>query len=229
MMAKLYNALAVIAIATMLSSGGLVGFLFGTGKLNPARVEKIGAVLRGELDEAAATQPAAGSATESEMGSATSESTATGTTRPASDGLRSLALDRAKRDLEARQRLLDQTLAHVLSEQEQLKDQQKSWTEKRAKLRRSDQGAGLEREVEFISGLPPTQAKEHLIRLWKKQSADAVQVLMRLDVGKGKRILAAMKTPEETEIMSQLLEQLRAQDIDGYTPASGRTDGPAAP
>jgi hypothetical protein len=79
--------------------------------------------------------------------------------------------------------------------------------------------------VEYVAGLAPAQAKEHVLRLWKKQPADAVRLFMQLDVGRGKRILAQFKTPEELETMSQLLEQLRLQEPPEQAEGSGTTTG----
>ena len=61
-MAKLYNGLAILAIATTLAVGAFVGLLFGSERLTGQRIETIAGVLRGEYDDAVAdaatTQPA---------------------------------------------------------------------------------------------------------------------------------------------------------------------------
>ena len=62
MLAKLYNGLVILAIATTLAVGAFVGLLFGSGRLTTGRIETMAAVLRGEYDEDATdvstTQPA---------------------------------------------------------------------------------------------------------------------------------------------------------------------------
>lgn len=226
MLTRLYNLLAMIAIATMLASGGFVGFLFGSGRLSGAKLQTVAAALRGEL-----VRPP------EQTGAADAQATSQPTSQPAGDArenrgrdfLAAQVLERAKRDVEARQRLLDQTLQNLLTERERLTEQQTVVSEGNKKRAAADVDSGSKREVEFVAGLAPAQAKEHILRLWKKQPAEAVRLFMQLDVGKGKRILAQMKTPEELEMMSQLLEQLRLQDSPENATASGTTAGDASP
>ena len=166
MIAKLYNSLAIVAIATMLAAGGSLAFLAGSGRLSAERIDTIAAVLRGELDddsEEDAVEEAAEEQPEQPRGQSAEQ------VRQARlrDHLRSQALERAKRDVEARQRLLDQALQHLINEQEHFVDDKTKWSEKRDKFTAADQDAGFQRELEYVAGLPPKQAKEHVIRLWK--------------------------------------------------------------
>jgi hypothetical protein len=229
MIGKLYNALAVVAIATLLSAGGLLGFLCGTGRLSAGRLERIAAVLRGELDAVDPKQPSEPAAASAAIEGGAGSTGALAQRGRRADYLRGLAIERARRDVQARQQLLDQALHELLSNQETLASEKQVVAEQRKKLASPGPDKGFEQELEYVSGLAPKQAKEHLLRAFKKQPADAIRLLMNMDVGRGKRIFAQFKTPEELEIMSQLLEQLRVQNVDGYASESGTTDGKASP
>lgn len=235
MIAKLYNALALFSIATLLALGGFGAFLAGSGRVNGQRLETIAAVLRGELDDRAeeaaepeAAEPAAEAPATAQnvRRQPSAEEVAAARQR---DHLHRQALERALRDLQAQKRLLDQTLQHALSEEERLAEQRRAWQQEQQKLTQEVREAGTERELELLASLPPKQAKEHILRVWQKSRDDAVALIMQLDVSKAKRIFAQMKTPEEQNIMSELLEQLRLQELSGEASASGTTREAAAP
>ncbi|MGD8454323.1 MAG: hypothetical protein PVJ57_21125 [Phycisphaerae bacterium] len=230
MMAKIYNILAIIGIATTLAFASFAGVLFGTGNLTGARLGTIAAVLRGELDDVG--QSGDGTPTTQAAGDETGRGPTADEMRQArqADHLRGLLLERAQRDVQARQKLLDQALQGLIEEQESLASAQASYKEQRQQLVAEDQDQGFEQELAYVAGLPPKQAKEHIIYVFNKQPIDAVRLLMHLDIGKGKRILSQFKTPQELQIMSQLLEQLRLQGAQGYDATeSGTTNGAASP
>lgn len=209
MIGKFANAVGILATATLLASGGFVGFLFGTGRLNHARLETVVAVLRGELDdrrstvkgdkEPVATQPAADRTADDVQALRQRER------------LESLRIERGLADLEAQRRLLDQAMQSVVLEQERLAKEKATVTAQKKDKTDTALDEGFKKELEYVSGLSPRQAKEHIIRVWRKQQADAVRLFMELDVGRGKRIFDQFKTPEELEILTELLEQMRSQ------------------
>jgi hypothetical protein len=225
---KLYNLLAIVSMATVLATGGFCGYLGWSGRLSAERLETIAAVLRGEIDpnsRSVTEQPTTAPAKEASGTDAATEAKADRSER----SLRSLRLERARRDIEARQRLLDQTLHMVMTKQEALTEQEAVAVTQTEKPETAEPDRGFEQELEYVSGLDPKQAKEHLVYEFKKHPADAVRLLSSLDVSRGKRILAQLKTPDELQIMSQLLEQLRLQNVDGYAKESGTTAGAASP
>lgn len=227
MLAKIFNAAAALALATMLAVGGFVGYLTATGRLNATRLERIAAVLRGELDQWPSAAPAPAEP-------APDDSAAT---RPAGpvhaarerDHLARLQSERAARDLEAQRRLLEQVLQRVIQEQEALAAQRKlSQVETKQQQEASAAAdAGFKKELELVSGLQPKQAKEHIVRVYKKQPADAARLLQEMDAGRVKRVLEQFKSPEELQIQSDLLEQVRLQASQGLAESSGKTAGSA--
>jgi hypothetical protein len=233
---KLFSTVGIVATATLLACGAFVGYLVGTGRLNAVRIETIAAVVRGEpvvrsFTSHLTTQPAG------DTGLKPVPPTQPAPERSAEDmaalrqreHLDTLRIERALADLEAQRRLLDQVMQNVLTEQERLAKEKAAVNAQKKDKAETALDEGFRRELEIVAGLPPRQAKEHIIRVWRKQKADAVRLFMELEVGRGKRILEQFKTPEELEIQTDLLEQIRSQGLQGYATPSGKTAGAAAP
>ncbi len=230
MLGKIYNLVAPLAVALVLAAGSFVGFLFGSGRLTATRLERIAQVLRGELD--ATPPPAAPTSAPAEPAAGSGARV-----RPAEevraarrrDHLESLRIERAKADLEAQRQLLDQALQRVVTEQERLAEQKARLAEEqKPKAAPTGPDVGFEKELEYVSGLNPRQAKEHVLRVWRKHPADAVRLFAALDVSRGRRILEQFKSPEELQIVSDLLERVRLQRS-SEAGLSGTTGGNAAP
>lgn len=230
MLARVFNGVAVVAVASLLSGGGFVGYLVATGHLTAQRFTRIAAVMRGELD-----------ALPSDSAAATSQPT----TAPAEDPratsakeirlqrerqhLETIQLERTRRDLEAQKRLVDQALQQLLTGQEQLVQKKAELVDQHKRREVATQETGFQRELDYFSTLSPKLAKEHLVRIWKKQRIDAVRLFAALDMSRGKRILEQMKSGEELELLHELLEQLRIQGVESYAKESGKTSGNAPP
>jgi hypothetical protein len=220
-----------VALATVLATGGFVGYLCATGRVNASRLQKVAAVLRGELDAAPqavaaaagnpATQPAAEeprAAVEDELRNLRKR-----------QRLEMLETERAVRDLEAQRRLLEQVLQNIVQEQERLAAEKTDFVRQREKIKSVAQDEGFQKELALVTGLQPRQAKEHILRLWQKQPADAVRLLSAMEDSRAKRILEQFKTAEELQVQSDLLEQIRLQGMEGYANTSGKTAGAATP
>ncbi|MBI5863248.1 MAG: hypothetical protein HZB38_01790 [Planctomycetes bacterium] len=228
MIRKLYGILAFVSLAAVLAGGGLAGYLFGAGKLNAARVERIASVLRGELDEmpSAASQPASQPATQPTV--ARHQSAEEIRQRRHDDRIQRAVLGRASRDVAAQRDLLNQVMQDVIARTDELDRGRKAWADEKEKFSATARDEGFERELKYVSKLDPPLAKDHLLTTWKKQKADAVRLFSALPESAGKRILQQMKTPEERQIMSELLEQLRNQGADSLAPRSGTTSADAS-
>ncbi len=235
MIGKVLNLAGMIALATVLGGGGFVGYLFGTGQLDGQRLEAIAGVLRGESEE---EEPAEAAAAEPEQVEQSEEGEPDEMgARPAEQArklheqehLESLRLERAARDLEAQRRLLDQTMQEVVQEQEQLEADQARFAKRKAAAETEALDEGFRKELALVSGLQPRLAKEHIVNVWKREQADAVRLFGELDEGRARRILEQFKTPEELQIMTDLLEQIRLQGTSDYAAASGKTAGKSSP
>jgi flagellar motility protein MotE (MotC chaperone) len=221
MLSRLYNLSATIAFATMLAVGGFAAFLVFAGKLNSARLETIAAVLRGELDDwedsdtpvtqpETAEAPAPAAKTADEIHAAKIH-----------EQVRRAVLERAAADVSARQALLDQAMQELIHTQETFETSRKEWEETQKKLTAEVRDEGFKREIEYISKLDPKLAKEHLLRVWDKHENDAVRIMSALNPRIGQRILSQMKSSNELQIMSELLERIRLHGTDAAADRSG--------
>ncbi len=229
MLTRLFNLCGAISLATLLAAGGFVGYLFGTGRLNGARTELIAAVVRGELDNPAPTTAPASQPAEAvvETGGAPTREELKATRERRH--LELLETERAARDLEAQRRLLDQVLQQTVQEQEKLATDRQALAQEKKKSAEPQRDEGFAKEVELVSGLAAKQAKEHLLRVWQKQPADAVRLLDALSPSTAKKILEQFKTPEELQTRTDLLEQVRLHGKELSARVSGTTGGAAAP
>ncbi len=227
MLSKLYNLLAAVSLATLLAGGGFVGLLAANGTLAD-RAAQLAQLLSGETDDATAadaqgatsqpaSQPAEGRARSAEE---------LRQQRLAEQMTRALA-ERAQRDLAAQRELLERALQHLITEEEQFDQSREAWLAQQDRLRNQNRDEGFEREVKLVTKLAPAQAKEHLVRTWQKHPADAVRLIKALSPSQAQRIFDQMRSAEELQLLHELLEQLRNQDIDELAPASGKTPGDA--
>lgn len=220
MLSKFFSLFAITSIATLLSTGGLVGFLISQGHLNPDRANLIAEVLRGQHDELFAeeeTEPDTPS--ETPLDGAITDGRSADAIRDtiAAKQLVDARLERAISNLVAQQRLVDSALNHLESESATFEQRVDDWQARRDKLTAADRAAGFKRELEYIEKLPPQMAKEHLIRTWKGSPDEAVRIVRALPVATGKKVLGEMTAPEELEIAHELLERLRLQEMEEFT------------
>ncbi len=219
MFGKLYHTLAIVSIAIVLAGGGLLGVMYGTGKLNPERIDTIAAVIRGELDEAGGDgiAEADGGITE-EQRAANAASAEELRQQQREDQLRRALGERAYRDRIAQRQLLDQAMQHLITTEERFEREKKRWEDELERRRGQARDEGFEKELRIVSKLSPKVAKEHIILKWKESPADAVRMLNALPESTSKRILGQMKTPEEIQITHELLERLGKEKVDQFEP-----------
>ena len=101
--------------------------------------------------------------------------------------LQSHLLERAARDIEAQRRLLDQSLQYLVNEREQLAAQQADWAAEQQKVTGEVVNEAAQKHLELFAGLAPQQAKEHLVWLWSTNKAEALALVMQLEVATTKR------------------------------------------
>jgi hypothetical protein len=227
-MGKIYQLIAAASFASVLAWGGIGGFLVATGKLHAEAVGQIARILQGlPPTEPCATQPAATSQPSEDDGPPTPVRSAEElAAQRRHDHMQSLRLERAQRDIESRLALLRQAQLALVQNQEAFERKQHQWEEQRRKLIEKARDEGFERELTYVTTLPPKLAKEHLLRTWQKQPIDAVRLLNAMPSAKGKRILEQFKTAEELELAHQLLEQVRLQQAELPDAESGKTAAP---
>lgn len=220
--------MAGLALAALLAAGSFSGYLFAVGRLNSARMDQFAAVLRGEYDtptEPPPAPPPPPPAPEPPRASTVEEVRA----MKEQAYLATLATERAARDYGYQRQLLHQALADVVTQQERLDRRQAEFREQMAAEQTAALDTGFQEELEMVLALQPRLAKEHLLRVWQKQPADAVRLLSALDETARKRIFTQFRTPEEVAALTDLLERVRLQGTPGSANVSGTTAGAAAP
>ncbi len=223
---KLYHALAIVSISTLLAIGGVMGVLIGGGKLTNDRAEFIVETLRGLHDDMINPPPEP----ESEPVEPTPDPVMSVDTVRAALSAKHLVdarIDRALTDLAHRQELLDQAAHELMTRGESFDAQVADWEAQRRRLLEADKDAGFKSLLDTVAKLDPKQGKAHLLYLWEQQPSDAVLVLNALSISKRQRILDEFTGPQETNVMNQLLERLRLMELDELVPQSGKTTGDA--
>ncbi len=214
MFKKIFNAVAALSLAIVLAGGGLAGYMYGTGRLDAERIDTIAAALRGEFDagqeQVEETPPA-----EETPAEPTARSADEVANLRRQEHLESLRLERAARDVAAQRQLLDQALQHVVHEQELLTDDRQRFAAARSRTFDVAEDLGFQKELEIVTTLPPKQAKEHILRVWKSQPADAVRLLVEMDASRTRRIFEQFKSEDELVIQTELLERIRTRGMEG--------------
>lgn len=219
MLGKAYRLLAFVSLACVLAGGGLVAFLFASGRLNADRVEQVASILRGEARQPPASQPASAPAS----APAAAVTSAEELRRQRRDqAMQRALLERTNRDLAAQKELLDQATAELIAQTEQLERRKRDWLAEQDRRRDALRDEGFERELKFVSKLPAKLGKDHLIKTWNKSKPDAVRLLSSLTPSAAQRLLEQMKTIEEQQILHELLEQLRNQDAAPSVAGTGK-------
>lgn len=212
MLGKLYNTAAVLSIAHLVALIGLLGLLYSSGKLTPERVEQIAGVLRGEFDEPEEAAPVE-EAPDAE-GPARSQSDVEIRRLRNEDRLIRAMGERAYRDRIAQQELLDRTLQHLITAQEQFTEQQKRSERELEERRGKVIDEGFEKERTLVSKLSPELGKKHVLLKWQESPADTLRLMNALPESVTTEILELMTSPDEFRIMHELLERLSKETVD---------------
>lgn len=219
MFKRLYHVVAWLALANLFAVGGLVAFLFASGKLDGERVEQIAVVLRGEFPkpQVAASQPAAAP----ERPQTSQEELAR---LEARKQFYSLISERQQRDIDDR-RNLNQTIQLDVNRQlEQIEQQQQDFQKTRQQTEQALEQSGFQQALDIYSEMEPKLAKEILIT---KKDADVVQLFTKMDSGKRKKIVNTCKTAEEKAWMSRILTEIRNLDEADLKPEASNTTAAA--
>jgi flagellar motility protein MotE (MotC chaperone) len=197
---RLYQILAFVAVANLFAVGGLIGFLVASGRLNAERAEQIAVVLRGEFPRPAAQASRPASAPEEPQTSRQEL-----VQNESRQRLAELFSDRRQRDIEDRNRLNQAMQMDVDRQLEQLHTREQEFQKERKKAREAATESSLQQVLDIYSDMEPKLAKDVLIT---RKDPDSVQILMRLDPGRRKKIVNTCKTAEEKAWISRILAQI---------------------
>lgn len=205
MFKRMYHILAWLALANLFAVGGLVGYLFASGRLNAERIEQIAVVLRGEFPQpqVQATQPEA----VVEKPQTSREELAR---LEAKRRIYALIAERQQREIEDRNKLSESIKFDVNRQLEQIESKAQEFTQQKEQAQKVAEQSGFQETLDIFSEMDPKIAKD-ILRTHCKD-ADAVRMLMQMDSGRRKKIVNGCKTPEEKEWMSRLLAQMQGMD-----------------
>ncbi|NLX22851.1 MAG: hypothetical protein GXY55_14460 [Phycisphaerae bacterium] len=201
MMKRLYHGLALIALINLFAVGGLVGYLFASGRLNEERLNQIGEVLRGEYPrpEAVATQPA-------EPPPPPQSSREEIATMQARRDFYQLVGERHRRESADRADLEDSVHLRILRRLEEIEQRNQEFQQQKQEFVKQSEQEGFTQVLEMYSTMDPKQAKD-LLRL-KEKEADVVRIIMQMDPNRRKRIINACKTEDERLWIGRILNQI---------------------
>jgi hypothetical protein len=197
---SLIHLVSALAIVNLLAVIGAVGFLFGTGRLDADRVERIAEIILGEDEEeteeiaAEIEQPDEKEQAQVKLARAREES----------DLIRRM-FERQERETRDRQRLVDAMMLDVTRRQEELADDRELFDEQQRNLREERLQSGFQKELELLEAAKP-KVRRDLLRA--KSDADAVRLMMEMDSRAGKQVVDACKSPQEKVWISRILYEI---------------------
>lgn len=219
MMRRIYHLLALMALIHLFALGGLVGYLFVSGRLNQERVEQIAVVLRGQFPTSQpATQPAV------EPPPPPPEPSRTEIERiQAQKDYYALLAERHQRELDDRRTLNERIQLDVVQKLEEIEKQKTQMEQQRKAIAEQGQQEGFTRTLEMVSNMDPVLAKNLLKNQTKE--ADAVAILKAMDMNRVKKILNACKAQDEMLWVGRILNQIQGIPGEDGQPGGG-VDGP---
>lgn len=206
MIKKLYHGLSLLAMIVLFAMGGLVTYLFASGRLDHERVNRIGLVLRGEYP---ATQPSASQPTTQEAH-----------TRRSGEEIAAIQVkhelaqfenDRLKQEMAQRQALGESIELRVLRRLEEIQRRSEAFEKQKKTLEQQGELAGFNQVLEMYSAMEPKLAKDLLKT--KEKEADVVHLFSKMDPGPRKKIINTCKTAEEKLWIRRILDQIQTQEI----------------
>ncbi len=202
-MKRLFTLAALVAVANLAALIGLAGYAHAQGWLTQERVREALAILKGEQEETAASQPA-------DAQENLPKSTVERIQRNREIEERYvIELNRREREIQDAWKLLETRQLDMLREKEALEETKKRFAEEVAQRVQQADDSGLQRELSILSGIGPKDAKD-LLR--QKQDADVVWLLMTMDVRKARKIVSACKANDERLWIGRVLSKLHEQD-----------------
>jgi flagellar motility protein MotE (MotC chaperone) len=204
MLKRVAHAIAWLALAHLFAVGGLVAYLFASGRLNSERVEQIATVLRGEFPkpQVVASRPA-----EHQQKPQTSrEELAQLESRKR---LQTLISERHQREIDDRNSLNQSIQFDINRQLERIEEQKEEFQKEKRQTQEALEQTGFQHALDIYSEMDPKLAKDVLI---SKRDPDVVQIFVSMDPGKRKKIVNACKTPEEKAWVGRILTHIGKLD-----------------
>jgi hypothetical protein len=199
----LFSLFGYFCVASVVTVGACVGYLFSNGVLSSEKLDRIAAVLQGvsvpehKTDEA----PKPKDANYEQM---------------SYEERRQLrALD--QRQLEMREQSLRSGLAQAQFERKQLEEERDRYTlmqneykDQLASLRNSALSAGRENVRLIWENIKPKQAKQQILQMIAAdETNEVVAILTAMPIGKRAKIISEFKDPDDVKKMDDILRRVR--------------------
>ena len=248
-MKRLFSLISLISVLNILAVGGVIGFLCGTGRLDRAKAQAIGDMLKkpgtpvgfrqkiGDLlAPSSSTQPATASAAtrpslaggglllrEGEVPPASAEERITFLRRVQEE--EQLRLDAIEQDLRNRQDLLVKKQAQIQAAQANLDRDKAALQKQLTEASTTHDGAGFQKTMALFEELKPNQIKDLLRPMGTDEAA---RYIAAMEPDQAAKIIGEFKTEDEKAFVAAVIERLRApNNAVGTGAASGSATKPA--
>lgn len=203
MVKKAYEMAALLALLNGAALVGVVGFLFGTGRIDREKAYRLVAVLRGE-DGGEAPDESVGDPGATAPADIGTEDVSTET--QINEEIRRRESDRIKAELQQMLALNNRILLQLKMEKEAF-EQEKMDTAKREEVRKKNYASeGFQTQVKIYGKLAPRIALDHLLGMG--DPAEAAKVLAAIPVRNAKKIVEAAKKGDQLKKMLEIMRQV---------------------
>lgn len=203
-MKRLWTAVSIMAVLNLTALAGFTAHAWNQGWLQPDRVHRAIAELKGTREELA-TAPAV----EDEVRKPTASAADRIRRNEEAAEKQRIELARREREIKDGWKLLEAQQLALLRKREALEDRVMQFEADKEKAAKEKGDSGVQKELDIIAGITPKAAKE-LLKL--KPDAEVARILLAVDNRKVNKIVKQCKTNEERLWIGRILEKLHDRD-----------------
>lgn len=237
-MSSMARLIKVLAIAHLLAVAGFVGWLFASGRVDGARLEKVRDLFRVTIAEEKAALEAAEAETAEATRLAEEQRKLLETPMARTEQIVSAERFEERAALAVRglkdeqQRLLEDLSGRersVTEREEALKTRQVEWEKSIAEEKERQTRDQFRKAVRLLEAAPAKQAKEWILELVRRGHEDqAVAYLDAMNPAKSAGLMKALKGDGEAKVATDLLERLRQLGLESEISAGAENDANSA-
>ena len=203
MVKKAYEMAALLALLNGVALVGVIGFLFGTGRVDREKAYRMVAVLRGE-DVAGAPDESAGEPGATDPAGIGTEDVSTET--QINEEILRRESDRIKAELQQMLALNNRILLQLKMEKEAFEQEKVDTATREATRKDNYLSEGFQTQVKIYGKLAPGTALEHLLGMG--DPAEAARVLAAIPVRNAKKIVEAAKKGDQLIKMQEIMRKV---------------------
>lgn len=200
-MRRLWKVISFMSVLNMLVLGGMLGYAWKQGCLEPARVREAIGILMGDVTEPV-VEVAQDKEAEHEPGPGVGDRL-----RRNAESEEQYRIEFARREREIRDgwAQLEAQQLILLRTKDEFEAEKQRYEAEREALAKQAGDSGLQKELETLSGIPPKTAKE---LLQAKEDADVARIFMAMDQRKLNKIVKQCKNSEDRLWIGRIMETL---------------------